>query len=150
VPTRKTGPSTISKTTSVRHALFLASTLALGPGLAVNAGLKSYSQRPRPFHTIEAGGTGANFRAFYQFDGPCERNCSFSSGEAASSFWTVAPALLAPPQFHVIATTAALCFGVLVSFLRMAIGAHFLSDVAFSAMLVLPLVLLLRRLIIRG
>lgn len=134
---------------AARCALFLAAVLALGPGLAVNAGLKTYSHRPRPLQTIEAGGGGSPFRPFFRFDGACQRNCSFSSGEAASAFWTVAPALLAPPPFTVAATAAALGFGVLVSTMRMVLGAHFLSDVAFSALLVLSLTLLMRRLILR-
>lgn len=132
-----------------RRALFLAAVLALGPGLAVNAGLKTYSHRPRPVQTVEAGGGSLPFRPFFRFDGACARNCSFSSGEAASAFWTVAPALLAPPPFTLAATAIALGFGVLVSTLRMVLGAHFLSDVAFSALLVLSLTLLMRRLILR-
>lgn len=134
---------------ATRCALFIAAVLALGPGLAVNAGLKSYSHRPRPLQTVEAGGGPASFRPFYRFDGACARNCSFSSGEAASAFWTVAPALLAPPPLVLPATAAALTFGVLNSTMRMVVGAHFLSDVAFSALLVLSLTLLMRGLILR-
>ncbi len=147
---RQSAARRVPSARALRSALFLAATLALGPGLAVNAGLKEYSHRPRPIHTIEAGGGDARFRPFFRFDGACVRNCSFSSGEAASSFWTTAPALLAPPPIRLIATVAALGYGVLVSTLRMVLGAHFLSDVAFSAVLVLSLTLLLKKLILRA
>ncbi|MFT4095533.1 MAG: phosphatase PAP2 family protein [Rhodoblastus sp.] len=130
-----------------RKLIFVSLTLALGPGLAVNAGLKSYAHRPRPVQTMEVSGGDMRFRPFYRFDGVCRSNCSFSSGEAASAFWTSAPALLAPPAYRLAATAAALGFGAFVSAQRMALGAHFLSDVAFSALLVLTLTLIARRLI---
>ncbi len=128
-----------------RRAIFVVLVLALGPGLAVNAGLKAHSHRPRPLQTLEAAGGDLAFRPFYRFDGGCEKNCSFSSGEAASAFWTTAPALLSPPQLRLAMTAAALAFGVIVSAMRMVAGAHFLSDVAFSALLVLLLTLATRR-----
>ncbi len=132
-----------------RKLIFVSLTLALGPGLAVNAGLKSYSHRPRPAQTIEVGGGDMPFRPFFRFDGACSSNCSFSSGEAASAFWTSAPALLAPPAYRAAATAVALGFGAIVSAQRMALGAHFLSDVAFSALVVLMLTLIARRVIFK-
>lgn len=118
-----------------RLALYLVLTLTLGPGLLVNAGLKAHSHRPRPLETSEVVGAGAPFQPYWSFSGTCARNCSFSSGEAAGAFWTTAPALLAPPGVVGLAVGSALCFGALVSVLRMTVGAHYLSDVAFSAVL---------------
>ncbi|HMN74014.1 MAG TPA: phosphatase PAP2 family protein [Rhodoblastus sp.] len=129
-----------------RRLTFVSLTLALGPGLMVNAGLKAYSHRPRPVQTMEAGGGDMSFRPFFRFDGACRSNCSFSSGEAAGAFWTTGPALLAPPAYRLAATAAALGLGAIVSATRMALGAHFLSDVAFSALFVLALTLFMRRL----
>ena len=136
----------LDRPTAWRRAVFVALTLALGPGLLVNAGLKAHSHRPRPGHTIEVADGKLPFRPYYRFDGGCTTNCSFSSGEAASAFWTAGPALLTPPHVRMAAVAAALVFGAGVSASRLALGAHFLSDVAFSALLVLLLVLTTRRL----
>ena len=132
---------------AARQLIFFLGLAAVGPGLLVNAGLKEHSHRPRPVQTIEVAGGGLPFRPYYRFDGGCARNCSFSSGEAASSFWTVAPALLAPPPLRTAAVATALAFGVGASTMRMIVGAHFLSDVAFSALLILLLTLAVRRII---
>ena len=136
-----------SPAVSFRRAAFVVGLFALGPGLLVNAGLKDHSHRPRPSQTVEIGSGTMPFRPFYGFDGGCDRNCAFSSGEASTAFWTTAPALLAPPHLRVVTVGAALLFGVFVSAMRMNIGAHFLSDVSFSALAVLLLTLGARRLL---
>jgi membrane-associated phospholipid phosphatase len=117
---------------SVAGAVFLAASLIVGAGLIVNLGLKDHSHRPRPVHVTEFGGDQA-FRPWYRFDGACRKNCSFASGEAASGFWMVAPALLAPPPWQAPAVVGALLFGVATSALRIAFGGHFLSDVIGGA-----------------
>ena len=128
-----------------RALALLVVTFALGPGLLVNGLLKTHSHRPRPRQTIEIVGAGQSYRPFYEFDGGCARNCSFSSGETAAAFWTVTPALLAPAALVTPAVSCALAFGVLVGAMRILAGAHFLSDVAFSALAVLVLIAALRR-----
>jgi membrane-associated phospholipid phosphatase len=115
---------------------FLVATMAIGPGLIVNLGLKHHSHRPRPVHTQEFGGAD-EFRPWYRFDGACRTNCSFASGEGAEAFWMVAPASLAPPPFRPLAVAGALLFGVLTSLLRMAFGGHYFSDVLAAALIVL-------------
>ncbi|MDB5642267.1 MAG: Membrane-associated enzyme (Acid phosphatase) superfamily [Hyphomicrobiales bacterium] len=132
-PTPAPGPST-------RAMLYLFLTLALGPGLLVNAVLKNHSHRPRPVQTLELGGKW-EFRPWYRFDGACERNCSFVSGEASTAFWTLAPALLTPLPVRPLAVAAALVFGTSVAALRMAFGGHYLSDSLISALLTILIVL---------
>lgn len=129
---------------SGRAVLFLGLSLALGPGLLVNTILKDHSHRPRPVQTQDFGGSW-EFRPWYRFDGQCKRNCSFVSGEAASAFWTLAPALLTPPPIQPVAIAAALTFGTAVAGLRMAFGGHYLSDSLISALLTILLVLTLHR-----
>lgn len=124
---------------SGREVAFLAATLALGPGLLVNLSLKDHTHRPRPAHIQPYGGP-MQFRPFYAVDGACPKNCSFPSGEAAASFWLVAPALLAPPPLRFAAVSAALLFGAATGLLRMAFGGHFLSDVVFAALIMLLLI----------
>lgn len=125
---------------SFRAVLFLAATMAVGPGLLVNVALKDNSHRPRPVQTQELGGPW-EFRPWHRFDGQCQRNCSFVSGEASSAFWTLAPALLTPPPVRPAAVAAALVFGTSVALLRMAFGGHYLSDSIMSALLTLLVVL---------
>ena len=132
---------------SGRGVLFLALTFALGPGLLVNTVLKDHSHRPRPYQTLNFGGEDA-FRPFYTFDGDCQRNCSFVSGEGAAAAWTLAPALLVPLPLRVAAVAASLVFAVAVGLLRMAFGGHYLSDTIFAFLLIWSFVLAMRRLML--
>jgi lipid A 4'-phosphatase len=111
--------------------VFLIASLALGPGLLVNVVLKDYWGRPRPGHITQFGGN-QHYVAWWDPRGECQKNCSFVSGEAASAFWTIAPAALVPPQYRALAYAAALTFGITISVLRLMMGGHFLSDTIFS------------------
>ena len=126
------------------RSVFLLASLALGPGLLVNGVLKENSHRPRPEQTVEFGGPW-RFRPYEDFDGECRRNCSFVSGEVAASAWTLAPALLAPPPFRVLAVGAALAFTAATGALRMSFGGHYLSDVLLAALFTFLIVLGLYR-----
>jgi membrane-associated phospholipid phosphatase len=123
-----------------RAVIFLLASLALGPGLLVNGVLKENSHRPRPEQTVEFGGPW-RFRPYEAFDGECRRNCSFVSGEVAASSWTLAPALLAPPPFRVLAVGAALAFTAATGALRMSFGGHYLSDALLAALFTFLIVL---------
>jgi membrane-associated PAP2 superfamily phosphatase len=127
-----------------RSALFLLATMVIGPGLIVNLGMKDHLHRPRPVHVQEFGGEAA-FKPWYAFDGACDRNCAFASGEAAQGFWMVAPALLAPLPWRPVAVAAALAFGFAASLLRLAFGGHFLSDVTVGGLIALIVVFGLKR-----
>lgn len=127
-----------------RTLLFLALSMALAPGLMANLIFKDHWHRPRPAQVVEFGGT-MEFRPWYRMDGACKRNCSFVSGEGSSAFWTLAPAMMAPPPVRPFAAAAALAFGVSVSALRMAFGGHFLSDTIFAALFTILIVLGLHR-----
>jgi lipid A 4'-phosphatase len=122
-----------------RALAFLVATMAIGPGLVVNLGLKDHAHRPRPIQTKEFGGP-FEFRPWYRFDGECRHNCSFVSGEGSEAFWMVAPASLAPPPLQAPAIAGALLFGVLTGLLRMAFGGHYLSDVLLAALITLIVV----------
>ncbi len=119
---------------NTRSLIFLTLSLALGPGLLVNELFKREFHRPRPVH-VEAFGGAAPFQPFYRLDGDCAKNCSFPSGETSASFWMAAPALLAPPPLRLAALGTALLFGATTGLMRMAAGAHFLSDILFSGLL---------------
>jgi membrane-associated phospholipid phosphatase len=62
------------------------------------------------------------------------------SGEASGAFWTLAPAAVVPPQWRVLATAGALAFGAATGGIRMAAGAHFVTDVVFAGVLMFLLI----------
>jgi lipid A 4'-phosphatase len=114
-----------------RAALFLAVTLALGPGLVTNVLFKDNWNRSRPIDIKEFGGT-ERFTPWWDPRGDCPENCSFIAGEPSGAFWTLAPAALAPPQWRAVAYGAALAFGTGISAMRIAAGAHFFTDAVFA------------------
>lgn len=126
-----------------RAAVLLALTMALGPGLLVNGILKEHWGRPRPVHVDTFGGRD-NFRSWYQTDGTCPGNCSFVSGEGALGFWLTAPASLVPGPLGAVAMVAAVTFASVAGGLRIAFGGHFFTDVVFSGVLVVLIVVLVR------
>ena len=121
---------------STKVLIFSAITLALGPGLLVNMGLKEHWSRPRPVHVQEFGGS-AQFMPWWRTDGSCRKNCSFVSGEVSGAFWLVAPASFAPPPVRTLAVAAAMTVGLVTALGRVAFGGHFLSDAIFAALLTL-------------
>ena len=129
---------------SGRAAIFLIATIAIGPGLIVNLGLKDHWHRPRPVNTQEFHGS-SSFKPWYEGDGTCKKNCSFVSGEAATGFWMVAPASLLPPPWRGPAIGAAFLFGIGASLLRMAFGGHYLSDVLLGGLVTLIVIEVARR-----
>jgi len=122
-----------------RVAAFVTLALALGPGLVVNLILKENWGRPRPSTIREFGGPDTYVPPLVISD-QCDKNCSFSSGHGALGFWPVALALLAPPAWRPFAVAAALVFGIMVGFVRIAQGGHFLSDVVFSAIITIGII----------
>jgi membrane-associated PAP2 superfamily phosphatase len=116
---------------SGRAAIFLILTFALGPGLIVNGTIKQHWARPRPIEVANFGGTKP-FVAWWDPRGTCRKNCSFMSGEAATAAWILAPAALLPAPWRFVAIGSALVFTAGLSFLRIAFGAHFFTDVVFG------------------
>jgi lipid A 4'-phosphatase len=116
-----------------RSCALLILTLLLGPGLLVNVVLKSESGRPRPRDIVEYGGT-ESFRPVGSID-LAGKGQAFPSGHASMGFYFLAFYILwrrSRPR----AARAALAFGIAagaaVGFQRVAVGAHFLSDVIWS------------------
>ncbi|MQX36418.1 phosphatase PAP2 family protein [Roseospira navarrensis] len=129
---------------SGRQVLFLASSLAIGPGLIVNGVLKEGWGRARPSDILPFGGEG-QFTPAWMMTDQCPTNCAFVSGHAAMAFWVVAFALLAPRPYRVWAVVAALVFGTVVSLARVVVGAHFLSDVLFAGVITVAVTVWLHR-----
>jgi len=119
-----------------REMVYVLAVLAIGPGLIANALLKDNWGRARPREVIEFGGD-KHFTPAWVISDQCAGNCSFVSGEGAFAFTIIALAMLAPAGYRRRRSMiAALAFGSAVSLVRMAQGAHFLSDSVIGALLV--------------
>jgi lipid A 4'-phosphatase len=123
-----------------RRVVYLFLVLVVGAGVIVNVVLKDNLGRARPRDVTEFGGSKLYTPPFV-VSRECDKNCSFSSGEAAGGFFTLALALALSRRRRVF--VSALGFGVFVSFCRVASGAHFFSDtvVSFFVMLIVADVL---------
>lgn len=128
-------------------ALFLLSTLAVGPGLIVNGVLKEYWGRPRPINVDHFGGEFPYVEA-WRISAYCESNCSFVSGEASSAIWFVGLSLLAPAAWRLSVAIPLVLFALVLSINRIAFGGHFLSDVVISWLLTLIVMAIFYRLLV--
>jgi lipid A 4'-phosphatase len=133
---------------SGRAVVFLIATLALAPGLMVNALLKDHWGRPRPIDVVQFGGD-QQFMAWWDPRGACPDNCSFVSGDVAGAFWTIAPAALAPPQWRALAYGGALALGTGMAVIRVMAGGHFVSDTIFAGVFTFLIIWVVHGLIYR-
>lgn len=131
-----------------RTVVYLVITMVLAAGIVTNFTFKTYWGRPRPAAVVEFNGQW-QFKPWWQPGGECPRNCSFFSGEAATAFWTYAPASLAPPPWRALAYVGATVFGATTGGLRIAFGGHFVSDVVVAGLVTFLLVWLVHGLIYR-
>ncbi|HKU17172.1 MAG TPA: phosphatase PAP2 family protein [Steroidobacteraceae bacterium] len=123
-----------------KRVVYLFLVLIVGAGLIVNVALKDNFGRARPRDIAEFGGS-RQYTPPFVVSGECDKNCSFSSGEAAGGFFPLALALAFGRRRALFVAAAG--FGVVVSFCRVATGAHFFSDtvVSFFVMLTVAEVL---------
>ncbi|MBL6431519.1 MAG: hypothetical protein HPM95_11575 [Alphaproteobacteria bacterium] len=84
------------------------STLALGPGVVVNAVFKNNWGRPAPERRSISSAATRPYVEVWRISDYCERNCSFVSGEASSGLWLVTLAFLAP-RAGASASSASFC-----------------------------------------
>jgi lipid A 4'-phosphatase len=112
-----------------RRVLYLLFVLIIGAGLIVNAGFKNNFGRARPRDVVEFGGSRM-FTPAYVVSGECRTNCSFSSGDAAAGFFTIALVMAFRGRRAYYFAAGAL--GGVISISRLAAGAHFFSDIVVS------------------
>lgn len=124
-----------------RTIVYLWLVLALGPGLAVET-FKAEVPRPRPDHVVQFGGE-KTFVRVGDIDGGCRMNCAFPSAHASVGACLLAFAFLwRRRQYFWI--NASLAATAAIGLARMAVGAHWLSDVVFAWWIVAAVVVLLR------
>jgi lipid A 4'-phosphatase len=120
--------------------LFALLALLIGPALIANGVFKDHWGRARPREVVEFGGA-SSFSPAFMPQPVATRNGSFVSGDASFGFYLPCFAYLAPlasrrklsrPMFW-----GGMAAGGAFGLARIAMGAHFLSDVLFAALLML-------------
>lgn len=111
--------------------LFMASCLAIGPGVVTNLAFKDHWGRARPREIVEFGGS-KTFTAALVPANQCRKNCSFVCGEASSIFMIFFAAGLMFQRRSALLIGTGLVAGFAAGLIRIAQGGHFLSDVAFA------------------
>jgi membrane-associated PAP2 superfamily phosphatase len=120
-----------------KAAIFLLIAGIAGPILIANTLLKDHWGRARPRDVTEFGGQARFTRAWLPA-AECHRNCSFVSGDGALGFYLHSFFYVAAPRWR--RTVFAAGFfgtGLLFGGIRIAMGAHFLSDVLWAGALML-------------
>ena len=118
-----------------RQAAFLFLTLVIGPGFLVNTVFKDHWGRPRPKMISEFGGR-MDYQCFHE-KGVGGRGKSFPCGHSSMGYYFVVVYFLARRRKKIIRLSllaGAMVYGTLIGIARMAAGAHFASDVVWSAL----------------
>ncbi|WP_158284778.1 phosphatase PAP2 family protein [Oricola cellulosilytica] len=126
----------------IRLKVVLIGALILGPGLIVNGILKAYWGRPRPWMTEDFGGWLPFVEAGTETD-LCASNCSFVSGEAAAAGWLMCLALLLAIRRRFLAAAILGGGAIAMALLRVAFGAHYLSDALLGFFMTVVLFMML-------
>ncbi len=118
-----------------RSAVLVLLAVAIGPGLLGNAVFKDHWEHPRPRDIVEFGGP------LYYVPSPLigrEDGASFPCGHCTVGFMYGAGWWIwrrRRPGWAAASLTVGLLLGLLLGVGRMAAGAHFLSDIVWSALL---------------
>ncbi len=125
-----------------RRLVIIVLAVLLGPGLAINAGLKEYWGRPRP-NRVQQFDQVEHFHAWWQ-PSRTEGHRSFASGHVSMTFALLAGTLtIESRRRRRLATAAATAYGCIMIAARVVAGAHWLSDALLSATLTYMIVSLL-------
>ncbi len=124
-----------------RCLLVIVLTTIIGPGLLVNCILKPAWGRPRPADTVVFGGESP-YREVYRPLGPGGGK-SFVCGHCASAFSTLSVGALYPyhPVVAAIGVAVGALFSVLIGITRLCQGGHYFTDIIWSGVLVLSVIL---------
>ena len=115
----------------------------IGCGLIANFYFKDNWGRARPINIQEFGGEKIYTQPFIISD-QCERNCSWISGEASAAFSFITGTIILKSPIFLLLN---IIFGIIVSFCRIAMGGHFLSDNIFAMIFMIYLAIIYKYLV---
>jgi lipid A 4'-phosphatase len=146
-------PSMTSKKLSQtrRCGAFLALLLLIGPGLLVNASLKSVWGRPRPLQCQEFGGE-MTFLPVGEWAKHSFPNSSFPSGHASVAFFLMGLGFVISPRRPMLRRgcfIGGIVYGTAMGLTRVLQGGHFLSDVLWAGAIVYFVGVALERILIQ-
>lgn len=126
-----------------RPFLVIMLSVILGPGLAVNGILKEFWGRPRPADLQRFGAT-EQYRHFWD-PGGRGTGKSFVCGHCSIAFSTCSVIAFYPiyPVAASVGLGAGLVYGGFVSLARIVQGGHFTTDVVWSAVISLSIIMIL-------
>ncbi len=131
-----------------RRALFIILSIIVSSVLITNVTFKNNWGRARPRDISEFNGTKI-FSPAGVIANQCIKNCSFTSGDASFAFSFVCFALLARKR-RTLWLIASLLMASSVAFMRVAVGAHFISDVTIGGIYTVLIILISQRLLLYG
>ena len=117
-----------------RQAQALLVGLIVGLWLVLHVGFKDNWGRARPSQISALGGTETYTSPLVPSSG-CDTNCSFMSGHAGTGFVLIAVGALATTRTRRRWIAIGWTAGLVLGFVRMAQGGHFLGDVLFGGLL---------------
>ncbi len=124
----------IKKLSAYRKPLgFIFLTLCLGPGLLVNGLLKNFSGRPRPKQIVMFQGEH-DYQKVWTISKQCHHNCSFVCGDCAAIISFLCLMFISPYKKTI--STIVIVAASFFSGLRLALGAHFISDIVLAWLLI--------------
>ena len=119
-----------------RNCIFLIFSVVIGPGLLVNAIFKDHWDRPRPRDVVEFGGSLHYTAPPWRGEGGSSFPCGHCSvGFLYAAGWWVWRRKR--PSWARASLALGLVTGFALGIARMASGAHFLSDIIWSAVIAL-------------
>jgi len=131
-----------------KKLIFLFGTAFIAELIIINWILKNHWGRPRPVQVDQFGGSiVTHFEPAGRISHECIQNCSFSSGHAGIAACVGLLAIFLPPRWRPLFLGLTVIFVVVVGFMRMARGAHFLSDVTISPLIVLATAMVVKDLL---
>lgn len=108
---------------------------AIGPGLMVNVILKNHFGRPRPTYITQFNGK-ENYQKPWLISRQCDTNCAFPAGEPSTAFALFSFLIFFRKSKHRCLLGFFLTINwIFFSYIRIAQGGHFLSDVLIGAAL---------------
>lgn len=119
----------------------------IGPGILVNLVVKPFWSRPRPVHTMEFGRYEPYIQPGTVVD-ICDHNCSFVSGDVAGMAWMLWMLPFVAAAWRAPLAVVLILLLVVVGVGRVAVGAHYPSDVVAGALMSFLVIALVSRVLV--